>query len=452
MNSSTPQKHKRPSRSTARLSNSQQEATSFYQSALFVNRLRRRYAAERRFRRAGMAAIGLALSMLVLLLGSIAIKGYSGFWETQIKLDIVFDAAIIDPTGTRAPETLRQADYQALVRKALQTRFPGVSTREHKRQLIEMISTSGADALRHAVRADSSLIGKREAFWLAARSDIDQLAKGKQSRTAPEADRRVSDQQIAWLDQLNNDGALRQAFNVTLFVSGDSREPEQAGIGGGIIGSMLTLIITLALALPIGIAAAVYLEEFAKKGRFTNLIEVNINNLAAVPSIVFGLLGLAVFLDVFGMPRSAPLVGGVVLALMTLPTIIIAARSAIKATPPSIREAALGLGASPLQVVTHHVLPLSLPGILTGAIIGMSRALGETAPLLLIGMVAFVVDIPKSVFDPATVMPVQIFMWSRSAESAFVERTSAAILILLALLVAMNGLAVVLRRKFERRW
>ena len=270
--------------------------------------------------------------------------------------------------------------------------------------------------------------------------------------STPEGDRRVSDKAISWIESLKSEQAVQRQFNTVFFTSGDSREPEQAGIAGALMGSLLTLIVTLALSFPIGVAAAIYLEEFAPKNRLSDLIEVNINNLAAVPSIVFGLLGLAVFINFFGMPRSAPIVGGMVLTLMTLPTIIIASRAALKSVPPSIREAALGMGASQMQTVFHHVLPLAMPGMLTGSIIGMAQALGETAPLLMIGMVAFIVDIPASVFDPSTVLPVQVYLWADSPERAFVERTSAAIMVLLGFLVVMNLLAVLLRKKFERRW
>ncbi len=268
----------------------------------------------------------------------------------------------------------------------------------------------------------------------------------------PESSRRLKDHALAWAWDLQQQGQLEKRFNTTFFTAGDSREPELAGIWGAAVGSFYTLIITLLLSFPIGVAAAVYLEEYAPKNRWTDLIEVNINNLAAVPSIVFGLLGLAVFINFFGLPRSAPLVGGLVLTLMTLPTIIIASRAALKSVPPSIREAALGVGASRIQMMTHHVLPLALPGMLTGTIIGMAQALGETAPLLMIGMVAFIVDIPGSITDPAAVLPVQIYLWADSPERAFVERTSAAIMVLLGFLIMMNLLAVMLRKKFERRW
>jgi phosphate transport system permease protein len=271
-------------------------------------------------------------------------------------------------------------------------------------------------------------------------------------RELHQSQRRLKDDQITWIDQLDAKGAIEKRFNVMFFTQGDSREPELAGIAGAVSGSLFTLMITLLLSFPIGVAAAMYLEEFAPKNRWTDLIEVNINNLAAVPSIVFGLLGLAVFINFFGLPRSAPLVGGLVLTLMTLPTIIIASRAALKSVPPSIREAALGVGASKVQTVSQHVLPLALPGMLTGTIIGMAQALGESAPLLMIGMVAFIVEIPNSPFDPSTVLPVQIYLWSDSPERAFVERTSAAIMVLLSFLIAMNALAVILRKRFERRW
>ncbi len=296
------------------------------------------------------------------------------------------------------------------------------------------------------------LIGETRAVWVLADDEVDMVEKGQIDRTLPEVERRVSDQQLAWIDTLNSEGRLALRFNRGFFTLGDSREGEMAGILGATMGSLFALAVTLLLSFPIGVMAAVYLEEFAPRNRFTDLIEVNINNLAAVPSIVFGLLGLAVFINFFGLPRSAPLVGGLVLSLMTLPTIIIASRAAIQSVPPSIREAAFGIGASKVQTVLHHVVPLALPGMLTGTIIGMARALGETAPLLMIGMVAFIVDIPQGLTDPATALPVQIFLWADSPERSFVEKTSAAIMVLLGFLLVMNALAVILRRRFERRW
>jgi len=415
-------------------------------------RLRRRYAAERRFRLYGACAIGIAMLMLAALLGSIVSKGYTAFWNHEIALDIRFDAQRIDPEGTRDPAVLARANYGALVRDALREKFPDVSARSDLRRLTGIV-TSGADIrLRRMVMEDPDLIGRTERVWLLASDDIDTLLKGQIDRDLPESSRRVSDQEIAWVDALQAGGDVRSSFNTTLFTAADSREPELAGIWGAVVGSFWLLLTTLVLSFPLGVMTATYLEEFAPKNRWTDLIEVNINNLAAVPSIVFGLLGLAVFLGFFGMPRSAPLVGGLVLTLMTLPTIIITTRAALKSVPPSIREAALGVGASRLQVVTHHVLPLAMPGILTGTIIGMAQALGETAPLLMIGMVAFIIEAPSGPLDAATALPVQIFIWADSPERAFVARTSAAIMVLLAVLVIMNALAVFLRRRFERRW
>lgn len=415
-------------------------------------RLRRRYAAERRFRAYGLAAIGAGVLILFTLLGSIIYQGLPAFTQSYIALDIVFDPEVIDPAGDRSEAALRTADYRSLARKALYGMFPEVTDRRAKRRLGRIIS-SGADlALRDVVMDDPTVIGSTQTVWVKTSDDIDTFIKGYIDRNVAEADRRVKDNEIAWVDALTADGRVETRFNTTFFTAGDSREPELAGIRGAVVGSALTLIVTLLLSFPVGVLAATYLEEFAPKNRWTDLIEVNINNLAAVPSIVFGLLGLAVFLNFFGLPRSAPLVGGMVLALMTLPTIIIATRAALKAVPPSIREAALGVGASRLQVVTNHVLPLAMPGILTGTIIGMAQALGETAPLLMIGMVAFIVDIPGGVTDPATVLPVQIFIWADSPERAFVAKTSAAIMVLLSFLIFMNALAVLLRRHFERRW
>jgi len=419
---------------------------------LSEKRLRRRYAAERRFRLYGLGAIGLAVLMLGILLVSIIGKGYGAFVQTEIAIDIQFDAAAIDPAGTRDPATLANADYAKLVKAALQARFPEASSRQDKRALNELISSGAAQTLRKMVTADPSVIGTSKTVWLTADDNVDMLYKGKMPRDIGQAERQLNDRQIHWFDALAADGRVKKAFNTTFLTAGDSREPEQAGVWGALVGTILTMLTTLAMTLPLGIATAIYLEEFAPKNRWTDLIEVNINNLAAVPSIVFGLLGLAVFLGFFGLPRSAPLVGGMVLALIVLPTIIIAGRSALKAVPPSIREAALGVGASPLQVVVHHVLPLAMPGVLTGTIIGMAHALGETAPLLMIGMVAFIVDIPHGLTDAATVLPVQIYLWADSPERAFVERTSAAIMVLLAVLMAMNAVAVLLRRRFERRW
>ncbi len=421
-------------------------------TAIVTAGLKRRYAAERRFRFYGLTAIILALGFLSFLFISIVSKGYTAFQQTYVQLAIDFDSEMLDPDGSRDPQTLATANYEGLVKAALRAEFPEVSERWERRSLYGLVSSGAAFQLRDLVLQNPSLVGSSQAVWVPADDDVDMLIKGQMDRHAPMGERRLKDQQIAWIDSLADAGRIEKRFNTSFFTAGDSREPELAGIAGATVGSLLTLLVTLALSFPIGVATAVYLEEFAARNQWTDLIEVNINNLAAVPSIVFGLLGLAVFINFFGLPRSAPVVGGLVLTLMTLPTIIIASRAALKSVPPSIREAALGIGASKTQMVTHHVLPLAMPGMLTGTIIGMAQALGETAPLLMIGMVAFIVDIPGGLTDPATALPVQIFLWADSPERGFVERTSAAIMILLAFLIVMNALAVILRKRFERRW
>jgi len=415
-----------------------------------------RYRRERRFRRFAFSALFSAIAFLVLLLGNIASNAVGGLIESKMLLNVTFEASLLkitdDMTAGEREAALIRADYAALIRTSLMAEFPEVSTRSEVRKLQGMVSNGARDTLRDLVVADPSIIGETRPVWVLTSDDIGLLVKGRVDRTSPESERRVSDREIAWIDKLMAEGRIKKTFDSGFFTSGDSREPELAGVWGAIMGTVLTLAVTLIAAFPTGVLAAIYLEEFAPKGRLTDIIEVNINNLAAVPSIIFGLLGLAIFLNFFELPRSAPLVGGLTLALMTLPTIIIASRAAIQAVPPSIREGATGLGASKLQVVFHHVAPLALPGILTGTIIGMARALGETAPLLMIGMVAFIVDIPSKITDAATVLPVQIFLWADSPERAFVEKTSAAILVLLVFLLLMNGLAIWLRNKFERKW
>ncbi|CAA7616674.1 ABC-type phosphate transport system [Candidatus Terasakiella magnetica] len=415
-------------------------------------RLGRRYAAERTFRLLGLGALLISLGFLVILLSSIFAKGWTGFIQTQVALEITFDTQVIDPEGSRDPAALDTADYAALVRSALSLRLAPEADRGARRELTALISTGAANQLRHMLAAEPDLMGTTHTVWLTASDKLDMVIKGQVPRQVGAEGNTLSDRQLGWVSALETGGNIRKAFNTTFFTAGDSREPEQAGIWGAVVGSFFSLAVTLLVSFPLGVATAVYLEEFAPTNRWTNLIEVNINNLAAVPSVVFGLLGLAVFLNLFHMPRSAPLVGGLVLALICLPTIIIAGRAALKAVPPSIRQAAAGLGASRLQVVVHHVLPLSMPGMLTGTILGMARALGETAPLLMIGMVAFIVDIPKGPLDPAAVLPVQVYLWAGSSERAFVEKTSAAIIVLLLFLVAMNMVAIMLRKKFERRW
>ncbi|ALP53550.1 phosphate ABC transporter permease [Candidatus Tenderia electrophaga] len=414
--------------------------------------LGKRYRAERRFRRLGISAIVIGMCFLVILFTSIVSRGYTAFVQTYVELDVHFDPDYIAAPGTTDYATLSAADYGGLVKATLRDMFPAVTGRQDKRNLYSLVSAGAGYQLREMILANPDLIGTTQSLWVPADSEMDMLIKGHVDRDLPESERRLTDTQLAWIDQLQQQQRIELRFNTTFFSAGDSRDPELAGIWGAAMGSILTLIVTLALSFPIGVAAAIYLEEFAPRNRLTDLIEVNINNLAAVPSIVFGLLGLAVFINFFGLPRSAPLVGGLVLTLMTLPTIIIASRAALKSVPPSIREAALGIGASPMQTVWFHVLPLALPGMLTGTIIGMAQALGETAPLLMIGMVAFIVDIPSGVFDPATALPVQIYLWADSPERGFVERTAAAIMVLLGFLITMNALAVILRKRFERRW
>lgn len=412
--------------------------------------LARRRRAETRFRAYGLLSIILGLTFLLILFSSIIANGYSAFVYHQAALDIEFDPQQIDPEGGRKPEVLAAADYDALWKSAVAKLFPEVTERQKKRALNQFMGSSAGERLKAMVMQDPALLGTTQRVWLPVDDTIDMLAKGRLGNESELSDRLKDN--LGWLNALKGQDRIRNAFNREFFTNGDSREPDAAGIWGAVSGSAFTLLVTIGLSLPIGIAAAIYLEEFAPRNRWTDLIEVNINNLAAVPSIVFGLLGLAVFINLFNLPRSSPLVGGLVLTLMTLPVIIIAGRSALKSVPPSVREAALGVGASPVQMVFHHVLPLAMPGMLTGAIIGTARALGESAPLLMIGMVAFIVDVPKSLTSPATVLPVQIYLWADSPERAFTERTSAAILVLLVFLIIMNGLAVYLRKRYERRW
>lgn len=414
--------------------------------------LARRYRKERHFRWIGLGAIVTGLVFVSFLFITIFSNGYTAFQQTYVKLDINFDPELIAAVGETDPDVLSAANYAALVKASLREMFPSVTNRREKRVLYGLVSSGASYQLRDQVLSSPAVIGTKQSIWVVADDDVDMLIKGYIDLRLPESDRRIKDNQLAWINALQKEGRIEKRFNTTFFTTGDSREPELSGIKGAVYGSFFTLLICLSIAFPIGVAAAVYLEEVAPKNRWTDLIEVNINNLAAVPSIVFGLLGLAVFINFFGLPRSVPLVGGLVLALMTLPTIIISSRAALKSVPPSIREAALGIGASPMQTITHHVLPLAMPGMLTGTIIGMAQALGETAPLLMIGMVAFIVDIPGSIMDPSAVLPVQIYLWADSPERAFVERTSAAIMVLLAFLISMNLLAVWLRKKFERRW
>ena len=411
----------------------------------------KRYRAERRFRLYGAMAIAFGLMCVVLLFTDIISKGYRAFQQTYIQLEVTYDASVLGITDLNDPQQLALADFHGIVKSGLKNRFSDVTGRKAKRELYGLISNGAGYNLRDRLAANHQLLNKTETLWLVADDDIDTYYKSIGSKGGAFV-WRMSEQRQGWVDQLVQSDDVEMRFNRIFFTQGDSREPELAGIRGAVMGSLFTLIITIGLSFPIGVAAAVYLEEFAPRNRWTDLIEVNINNLAAVPSIIFGLLGLAIFINFFHVLRSVPLVGGLVLTLMSLPTIIISSRAAIKAVPPSIRDAAIGVGASPMQVVLHHVLPLAMPGMMTGAIIGMAQALGETAPLLMIGMVAFIVDVPGGFTDPSTVLPVQIFLWADSPERAFVEKTSAAIMVLLAFLIVMNTLAVILRKKLERRW
>jgi len=416
-----------------------------------MNNLKSRLAKEKRFQIYGIFSIIIALSLLSLLFISIISKGYTAFNETRIQLPINFDQKILDPNNTKEWKTIRKANFNKLVRNAIDEILPGVEDRNNKKKLYKLISSSAEYKLRSIVQENLSVIGTKEKIWVLADDDVDMLIKGYINRNLPEDERLIDNQELEWISILESKKIIKKFFNKTLFTSGDSAESEQSGILGALIGSLFALTITLILSFPIGIATAIYLEEFApKNNKFIDFVEVNINNLAAVPSIIFGLLGLAIFLNFFEMPRSAPLVGGMVLSLMTLPTIIISSRAALKSVPPSIKEGALGLGASNIQAVFHHVVPVALPGMLTGTIIGMAQALGESAPLLIIGMVAFIVDIPSAITDPATALPIQIYLWADTPERGFIERTSAAIMVLLVFLILMNSLAIYLRKKYEK--
>jgi len=408
--------------------------------------LKRRHASEKRFQWLGKIAITIAIGFLLVMVATISWMGIGAFKQTQIQLPVFLDPDSIDRT---APIN---ADYGAIIKKALREKFPDVTKRRDKRKLYKLLSSQATFTVQNKVLENPDLIGQTVAIWFIASDDVDMYYKGNISVDEAGNAGKLDKKQLQWVTALKKSGAVKTVFNSRFFLSGDSREPELAGILSAFVGTALTLTVCFALSFPVGILAAIYLEEFTPKNRWADLIEVNINNLAAVPSIVFGLLGLAVLLNTFGLPRSSPLVGGLVLALMTLPTIIIASRAALRAVPPSIREAALGIGATKIQTVFHHVAPLAMPGMLTGAIVGMARALGETAPLLMIGMVAFIVDTPSSILQPATALPVQIFLWADSPERAFLEKTSAAIMVLLAFLIAMNLIAIILRNKYRQRF
>ena len=394
----------------------------------------------------GLGAVALAFLMLIILVGSLLSTGYKAFTQTHITIEVLVDPDVI------SFEKLPRGNFRKILQSSMQTMFPEVESRSEKKSLAGILSNGAQFMLRDMIVDDPTLIGKAVQLTVPTSDPFDQLNKGLIDRETPEANRRLSNREIEWFDQLKSDGSITNPLNTGLITNADSRFPELAGLKGALIGSFWALLICFLISFPLGIGAAIYLEEFAPKNRMSDFIEVNINNLAAVPSVVFGLLALAVFIGWFGMPRSAPLVGGMTLALMTMPTIIIATRAALKAIPSSIREAALSIGASPQQVVFQHVLPLAMPGILTGTIIGLAQALGETAPLLLIGMNAFITAAPGSPLDSSTALPTQIFIWADSPERGFVSRTSAAILVLLGFLILMNSFAIFMRNKFERKW
>jgi phosphate transport system permease protein len=410
--------------------------------------LKRRYAREGRFRLYGLLAIGVAVGFLLLLLGRIIEQGHTAFYTHTVTVPVYMDPARVDrgyPQGT---------NFELLVAEQQLARF-GIADDAQGTKATAMRSLFSSElkfAAAARVQQNPNLIGQTVPIAAPVSDDADLFFKGEISRDTPADQRRLSDEQIGWLDRMKASGHVAAHFNSGLFTKGDSTEPELAGVLGAVVGSALMLLVTAFIAIPLGVGAALYLEEFAPRGRLTDLIEVNINNLAAVPSIIYGLLGLALFINWMHLPRASPLVGGLVLALMALPTIIIATRSSLKAVPPSIREAALAMGASKTQTVFHHTLPLAMPGVMTGAIISMAHALGETAPLLLIGMVSFIPGIPHSVGEPTGALPSLVYIWENASERAFHERTAAAILVLLAFMIVMNAAAIFLRRRFERRW
>jgi phosphate transport system permease protein len=415
-------------------------------------KLRKRYAAEKRFQTYGLAAILFAGGFLVALLLSVITTGLGAFFHHRVMLDIPLTSAALELPANHTPQQLAAANFRGAANEAFRARFPEARSRDDRRAVAGLLSPNAADDVRARVLSEPSLVGTTVRIPLMLSSNADLFLKGKIAKAEVETGGRVTSGDVLRLEKLKADGLVSNNFHWPFLLNGASREPETAGILGALIGTALTMLITLVICLPLGVAAAIYLEEFAPKNRYTDLIEVNINNLAAVPSIIFGLLGLSIFLNWFDMPRSSALVGGLVLALLVLPTIIIASRAALKAVPPSIREAALGVGASHQQAVFHHVLPLAMPGILTGTILGMAHALGETAPLLMIGMVAFIVDLPAGISAAATVLPVQIYQWSTFPEPAFQAKTAGGIIVLLIFLFVMNGAAILLRKKFERRW
>ena len=414
-------------------------------------RLKKRHKAEKRFRFYGLASIFFALLFVLILVNNIFSKGSSAFMKTAINVEVFFDPELIEIQNGATSDEILEADFYDIAIETLLKVYPA-KTLDEENALIDLFTTDAEIEIKRAFLEDNTLIGKKINLEITASDDIDQLHKGNYPRDLPEDRRRISNFQLKIYDNLVENKKIIKNFNNYFFSNGDSRDPELAGIGGALVGSFYSIIICLLLAFPVAVLASIYLEEFAPKNRITDFIEININNLAAVPSIVFGLLGLGILLGTFDLPRSTPLVAGITLALMTLPRIIIPCRASLKAVPPSIREGALAIGASKVQSVMHHIVPLAIPGTLSGTIIGLAQALGETAPLILIGMVAFVVDIPSIPTDPSASLPVQVYLWSEQAERGFVEKTSATIMILLSFLITLNFIAVYLRQKFERKW
>lgn len=427
-------------------------------------RTRARRAAERRFRLIGLGAVGLGMAALVVLLVSILGNGLPSFRQTFVEFPVTLEAAALDKAGDRDPAAMAKVTtlgYGKLIQRQLEAALAarGIDTLGLSgKEVMGLISQDAAADLRDRVLADPALVGQTVVFRALANGRVDGIFKGRVTRDSAAGDSKIKPEQVDLALAMRDAGMMALRLNPGFLTKSDASElrPEAAGLGVAILGSAYMMLIVLLLAVPIGVAASVYLEELAPKNRWTDIIEINIANLAAVPSIVYGILALALFINIAGLPQSAPIVGGLVLTLMTLPTIIIATRAALKAVPPSIRDAALGVGASRMQTIFHHVLPLAMPGILTGTILGLARALGESAPLLLIGMVAFVKDFPAAppggLFDPASALPVQVYAWVQRADPAFAERSSGAIIVLLLFLLAMNALAIILRRRFERRW
>ena len=412
---------------------------------------KKRSAQDLRFKYYGFIAMCLALAVLVFLLYSIFSRGFSAFQKTTILLEINYDQEVLKLTPDSTDQEIEKGKFFKVKKNALNNVFENLSKSDAK-LIKKLFSTNIDKEIKNYYIDNPSVLNTTQKLWVTAHSNVDQLLKGNSRRDVPEDRRKLNDIQLSFIDQLVEEDRIQKEFNNFFFTRADSRYPEIAGIAGSFMGSLLTLFVVFILSFPIAIGASVYLEEFAPKNKLTELIEVNISNLAAVPSIVFGLLGLGVLLNVFGFPRSTPLVGGTVLALMTLPTIIIACRASLKAVPPSIKEGALAIGATKSQAVFHHVVPLALPGTLTGTIIGLAQALGETAPLIMIGMVAFIPNIPTGITEPSASLPVQIFLWVESAERGFQEKSAAAIMIILLFLFMMNALAVYLRNRFEKKW